>query len=75
MKLKFQSMVNLLSRVFWEKNMSSSDSVDKKNHMQSVQSDLDLLGGQKVIMLCLKVQGLIHPRLNDVLSDLWCYYE
>ena len=56
-------------------DMSSSDIVDKKSDVCNVQSDLDLHRTQKVIMLCLAAQGLIHPKLNDVLLDLWRYYE
>ena len=76
MKLDFQSTVNLLRRFFfWVKNMSSSDSVSKKLDACNVWSNLDLHCTQKVIMLCLAVQGLIYPKLNDVLSDLWWYNE
>ena len=56
--------------------MLSSDSVDKnKSDACIIQSDLDLHCTQKVMMLCLAVQWLIYPKLNDVLSDLWWYYE
>ena len=60
---------------FFGKNMSSSDSVNKKLDACNVQSDLDLHCTQNVIMLCLAVQGLIYPKLNDVFSNLWWYYE
>ena len=56
-------------------DMSSSDSVNKKLDACNVWSNLDLHCTQKVIMLCLAVQGLIYPKLNDVLSNLWWYYE
>ena len=58
------------SQFFFFFNISSSDSVDKKSDACHVQSDLDLHCTQKVIMLCLAVQGLKYPKLNDVLSDL-----
>ena len=47
----------------------------KKSDACNVQSDLDLHCTQNVIMLCLAVQGLIQSKLNDVLSDLWWYYD
>ena len=76
MKLNFQSTVNLLRKFSLGKNMSSSESADKKkSDACNVQSDLNLHCSHKVIMLCLAVQGLVHPKLNDVLSDLWWYYE
>ena len=51
---------------FLEKNISSSDSVDKKSDARNVLSDLDVHCTQKVIMSRLAVQGLIHPKLKDV---------
>ena len=73
-EIEFLSYSKLLHR-FLGKNMSSLDSVDKKSDACNVQSDLDLHCTQKVIMSRLAVQGLIHPKLKDVLSDLWWYYE
>ena len=78
MKLNFQSTVNLLRTFFFfffGKKICLHRTVWKKSDACNVQSDLDLHCTQKVIMLCLAVQGLIHPKLNDILSDLWCYYE
>ena len=46
-----------------------------KSDACNVQSDLDLHCTQKVIMSRLAVHGLIHPVVNDSLSDLWWYYE
>ena len=72
-EIKFLIYSKSTSQVFFfggGGDMSSSDSVDKKSDACNVQSDLDLHCMQNVIMLCLAVQGLIHPKLNDVLSDL-----
>ena len=38
----------------------------KKSDACNVQSDLNLHCTQTLIMSCLAVQGLIHPRLNAV---------
>ena len=81
--LNFQSTVNLLRRVFFfffcggggGEICPHRTAWIKKSDACNVQSDLDLQCTQKVIMLCLAVQGLIHPKMNDVLSYLWWYYE
>ena len=47
----------------------------KKNQTRAMFSLIVTYTTQKVIMLYLSVQGLKHPKLSDVLSDLWWYYE
>ena len=59
---------------FWKKKSHQTVWI-KKSDACNVQSDLDLHCTQKVIILCLAVQRLIHPKPNDVLSDLWWYYQ
>ena len=72
MILNFQATVKLLSRFSWEKICPHWTVWIKKKKKKSdacnVQSDLDLHCTQKDIMSRLAVQGLIHPKLKNVLS-------
>ena len=74
MKLNFQATVNYFTG-FGGKICPHWTVWIKKSDACNVQSDLDLHCTQKVIMSRLAVEGLIHPKLKDVLSDLWWYYE
>ena len=71
MKLNFKSTVNLLCRGFFGEKICPHLTVwKKKSDACNVQSDLDLHCMQKVIMSSLAVQGLIHPKLNDVYGGI-----
>ena len=55
--------------VFSGKKISKSDSVDrKKSDACNVQSDPVLHCTQKVIMSRIAVQGLIHPKMKDLIT-------
>ena len=73
MKLNFQYAVNLLRKFLFGKKICPHWTVwIKKSDACNIQSGLDLHYDQKVIMLCLAVQG---SMMNDVLSDLWWYFK
>ena len=68
MELNFQARVKLICSFFF-KYVITGQFGYKKSGACNVQSELDLHCTQKVITLRLAVQGLIHPKLKDVLSE------
>ena len=75
MKFNFQATVKLLRRFYVKKICPHCTVWIKKSDACNVQSDLDLHCTLKVIMPRLAFQGLIHPKLKDILSNLLWYYR
>ena len=74
-EIKFSIYSKTTLKIFLEKICPHWTVWIKKSDACNVQSDLNVHCMQMVMMSCLAVQGLIHPKLKDDLSDLWWYYE